>query len=48
VKILVAGAAGYVGSVVTERLINQGNSVTVLDSLTHGHRAALHPAAGFV
>jgi len=48
VKILVTGAAGYVGSVVTEHLINQGHAVTALDSLKHGHRAAVHPKAVFV
>lgn len=47
-RILVTGAAGYVGSVVTQHLINQGHAVTALDSLKHGHRAAVHPAAVFV
>ena len=47
-KILVTGAAGYLGGVVTEHLISQGNSVTALDSLAHGHRAAVHTAAVFV
>jgi len=47
-RILVTGAAGYVGSVVTEHLIKQGHAVTALDSLKHGHRAAVHPAAVFV
>jgi UDP-glucose 4-epimerase len=44
----VTGAAGYVGSIVTEHLINQGHGVTAVDSLKHGHRAAVHPAATFV
>jgi len=48
VRILVTGAAGYVGSIVTEHLVKQGHAVTALDSLRHGHRAAVHPAAVFV
>ncbi len=47
-KILVTGGAGYIGSVVTEQLVEQGHEVTVLDNLQHGHRAAVHPAAAFV
>jgi UDP-glucose 4-epimerase len=47
-RILVTGAAGYVGSIVTEHLVQQGHHVTALDSLRHGHRAAVHPAAVFV
>jgi UDP-glucose 4-epimerase len=47
-KVLVTGAAGYIGSVVTEQLIDQGNQVIALDSLVNGHRAAIHPAAEFV
>ena len=37
-NILVTGAAGYIGSVVTEVLIDQGNSVVALDNLQAGHR----------
>src|SRR5579871_4720892 len=47
-KILVTGAAGYIGSVVTELLIEQGNQIVALDNLAHGHRAAVHPDAQFV
>ncbi len=47
-NILVTGAAGYIGSVVTERLLEQGHSVVALDSLRHGHRSAVHPHARFV
>ncbi|MEW5718446.1 MAG: UDP-glucose 4-epimerase GalE, partial [Chloroflexota bacterium] len=46
-KILVTGAAGYIGSVVTDQLIEQGHQVLALDNLKHGHRAAVHPAAAF-
>ena len=47
-KILVTGGAGYIGSVVVEQLIEDGESVVVFDSLYQGHRAAVHPDAIFV
>jgi len=47
-KILVTGAAGYIGSVVTEQLVEQGHQVIALDNLKNGHRAAVHPGALFV
>jgi UDP-glucose 4-epimerase len=47
-KILVTGGTGYIGSVVVEQLIAAGESVVVLDNLSQGHRAALHPEAVFV
>jgi UDP-glucose 4-epimerase len=47
-KILVTGAAGYIGSVVAERLIEIGHTVTALDNLLHGHREAVHPEARFL
>ena len=47
-KILVTGGAGYIGSVVVEALIARGEEVTILDNLSQGHRAAVHPAARFV
>jgi UDP-glucose 4-epimerase len=46
--VLVTGGAGYIGSVVVEALIRRGDSVTVLDNLSQGHRAAVHPEATFV
>jgi UDP-glucose 4-epimerase len=46
--ILVTGGAGYIGSVVVEELIGQGDRVTVFDNLSQGHRAAVHPRAEFV
>ena len=47
-KILVTGGAGYIGSVVTERLVEHGHQVLVIDNLKHGHRAAVHPEALFL
>lgn len=47
-KILVTGGAGYIGSIVTEELISQGDDVVVFDSLLFGHREAVHPAAKFM
>ncbi|MCB1100726.1 MAG: UDP-glucose 4-epimerase GalE [Kiritimatiellae bacterium] len=44
-KILVTGGAGYIGSVAVEELIKTGASVVVLDNLSLGHRAAVHPDA---
>ena len=47
-RVLVTGGAGYIGSVVVEELIREGDQVTVLDNLYQGHRAAVHPRAEFV
>ena len=47
-RILVAGGAGYIGSVTTASLINAGHRVTVLDNLSSGHIDAVHPEALFV
>jgi UDP-glucose 4-epimerase len=48
VKVLVTGGAGFIGSVVTEQLVEQGHDVLVLDTLKHGFQAAVHPSARFV
>ena len=45
--VLVTGAAGYIGSVVAERLIEHGHAVAALDDLSQGHRAAVPAGAGF-
>jgi UDP-glucose 4-epimerase len=48
VKIFVTGAAGYIGSVVTETLVEAGHTVVAFDNLSHGHRDAVHSGAVFV
>ena len=47
-NILVTGGAGYIGSIVTEELVTQGDMVVVFDNLFYGHRAAVHPKAAFI
>jgi UDP-glucose 4-epimerase len=47
-NILVTGGAGYIGSVVVEELIRQGDHPIVYDNLSEGHRGAVHPDAVFV
>jgi UDP-glucose 4-epimerase len=47
-NVLVTGGAGYIGSVMTERLLAHGHKTVVYDSLELGHRAAVAPDAVFV
>lgn len=47
-RVLVTGGAGYIGSVTTAHLLDQGHTVRVLDDLSTGHRVALDPRAAFV
>jgi len=47
-KVLVTGAAGYIGSVTTETLLDAGYEVIALDSLELGHREAVDQRATFV
>ena len=47
-RILVTGGAGYVGSISVEHLLEAGHSVTVLDSIATGHRAAVPEGATLV
>jgi UDP-glucose 4-epimerase len=48
VKILVVGGAGYIGSICTELLLDEGHSVGVFDNLTEGHRRAIDSRAEFI
>jgi len=45
--VLVTGAAGYIGGVVAERLLEHGHRVAAFDDLSQGHRAAVPAGAGF-
>jgi UDP-glucose-4-epimerase GalE len=45
--VLVTGGAGYIGSALVEQLLAAGEEVAVLDDLSRGHRAAVHPGAAF-
>jgi UDP-glucose 4-epimerase len=47
-RVLVTGGAGYIGGVVTERLLAGGHVVVVLDNLSRGHRAVVPPDVPFV
>jgi UDP-glucose 4-epimerase len=47
VAVLVTGGAGYIGSAFVEQLLAAGEEVVVLDDLSRGHRAAVHPEAAF-
>jgi UDP-glucose 4-epimerase len=47
-RVLVAGGAGYIGSVVTAALLADGHDVTVLDDLSTGHADAVPSGATFV
>ncbi|NUN96432.1 MAG: UDP-glucose 4-epimerase GalE [Candidatus Omnitrophica bacterium] len=47
-NLLVVGGAGFIGSATSHRLIEAGHRVAVLDNLSKGHRAAVHPSARFV
>jgi UDP-glucose 4-epimerase len=47
-KLLVTGGAGYIGSVVTELLLEAGHEVTVLDDLSTGYRVGVPAGVSFV
>jgi UDP-glucose 4-epimerase len=47
-RILVTGGAGYIGSVMTDVLVENGHDVTVFDNLSRGYRDAVSPKASFV
>ena len=47
-RILVTGGAGYIGSVMTDVLVENGHDVTVFDNLSRGYRDAVSPQAAFI
>lgn len=44
-RVLITGGAGYLGSILTERLLQAGCQVTVLDSLIYGEQNLFHLCA---
>jgi UDP-glucose 4-epimerase len=44
-QVLITGGAGFVGSHLVERLVDEGDRVAVVDDLSRGHRTWLHPEA---
>ena len=47
-KVFLTGGAGYIGSVTSELLLNEGHEVVVFDNLGRGHREAIDPRAEFI
>src|SRR5437870_7781182 len=47
-RIFVTGGAGYIGSVCTEQLLNEGHEVAIFDNLSEGHCRAIDPRARFI
>jgi nucleoside-diphosphate-sugar epimerase len=45
-KVLITGGAGYIGSVLTQKMLDRGWEVTVLDNLMYGQATSLFQAAG--
>jgi len=46
-KILVTGGAGFIGSHLVDKLIEEGHEVAVVDDLSAGKKENLNPKAGF-
>jgi UDP-glucose 4-epimerase len=46
-RIVVTGGAGYIGSVVTEAIVEQGHEALVVDNLSKGHRDAVPEHVAF-
>jgi nucleoside-diphosphate-sugar epimerase len=44
-RVLLTGGAGYLGSVLSEALLDAGHRVTVLDNLSHGEQSLFHLCA---
>ena len=47
-KVLVTGGAGYIGSVLVDRLISEGHQVNVIDDLSNGFTDNVHKDAVFI
>lgn len=47
-RVLVTGGAGFIGSCLVDRLVEQGDEVTVLDNLSSGRSANLAGVAGLI
>jgi UDP-glucose 4-epimerase len=47
-KICVVGGAGYIGSVCSELLLNEGHQVAIFDNLSEGHRNAVDSRTDFI
>src|ERR1051325_11049782 len=47
-RVLVTGGAGYIGSVVVEKLLARRHAAVGLSHLSTGHRAAVAPGVEFV
>jgi UDP-glucose 4-epimerase len=46
-KVLVTGGAGFIGSHICDRLVEDGHDLVILDDLSTGHVEQLHPRARF-
>lgn len=46
-KVVVTGGAGFVGSNLTDELLNQGYKVTIIDNLSTGKQENINPKASF-
>ena len=47
-KVLLTGGAGYIGSHVTNLLVDKGFSVTVIDNLVTGNKKLINKKAKFL
>ena len=46
-KVLVTGGAGFIGSHIVDRLVEEGHAVVVVDNLSSGRRQQVNPKAAF-
>jgi UDP-glucose 4-epimerase len=47
-KIIITGAAGFIGSHIAQRLLDEGYHILALDNLVSGYRKNLPPGADFL